>query len=226
MINAALELHREVILKRHLEAVMWLVDHLSVSARLVPVSEELRASVERDERLMPEVAERHAAMDPNELYRHKPLFVAERLRSTLAGAGPHAYGGAAEFSEDLSVVRDSLIGNGGERIADGGLRDLIRQAEVFGFHLAKLDVRQESSVITKTVRDLVAANTGEDLHGMDEPARASPPSAARVLRPAPLRPRKPLGRGRPGTRDVRKDKAGEGRLLRAAGRDVRAQHGP
>jgi phosphoenolpyruvate carboxylase len=41
--------------------------------------------------------------------------------------------------------------HGGERIASGGLRDLIRQAEIFGFHLAKLDVRQESSVIVRTV---------------------------------------------------------------------------
>ncbi len=173
MINAALGLHREVILKRHLEAVLRLVDHLSVSARLVPVSEELRASVERDEVLMPEVPERHGTMDPNEIYRRKLLFVVERLRRTLAGSGTLAYGGAAEFLGDLSVVRASLLEHGGKRIADGALRDLIRQAEVFGFHLAKLDVRQESSVITRTVHELVATSTGEDLDGMDERARAS-----------------------------------------------------
>jgi len=174
MINAALGLHREVILKRHLSSVLGLVDHLSLSARMVPVSQELRRSVQSDEDLMPEVARRHRTVDPNELYRRKLLLVAERLRSTLADPGsPTAYGGAADFVRDLAVVRDSLLGHGGERIANGGLRDLIRQAEVFGFHLAKLDVRQESSVIVRTVSGLLAANTGEDLLSMGEAERAS-----------------------------------------------------
>ncbi len=174
MITAALGLHRDVILKRHLSAVLWLVDHLSVSARMVPVSDELRSSLERDENLMPEVAERHRTVDPNELYRRKLLLVAERLRRTLADPrSATAYARAADFVRDLSVVRDSLCGHGGERIANGGLRDLIRQAEVFGFHLAKLDVRQESSVIAGTVSELVAANTGEDLSNMEETELAS-----------------------------------------------------
>ncbi len=174
MINAALGLHREVILKRHLSSVLWLVDHLSVSARMVPVSEALRRSLERDEELMPEVAERHRTGDPNELYRRKLLLVAERLRRTLAEPrSPVAYARAADFVRDLSVVRDSLLEHGGERIANGGLRDLIRQVEVFGFHLAKLDVRQESSVIVRTVSEFVAANTGQDLQNMEEAERAS-----------------------------------------------------
>ncbi len=174
MINAALGLHREVILKRHLSCVLWLVDHLSVSVRIVPVSEELCNSVERDEEMMPEVAERHRTVDPNELYRRKLLLVAERLRRTLTDPrSPTAYSDAADFVGDLSVVRDSLLENGGDRIANGSLRDLIRQAEIFGFHLAKLDVRQESSVIVRTVSEILAANTGQVLQNMVEDERAS-----------------------------------------------------
>ncbi len=172
MITTALRLHREVILKRHLGCVLELVDHLSLSARMVPVSQELRRSVESDEDLLPEVSGRHRTVDPNELYRRKLLLVAERLRCTLAEPGsPIAYRSAADFVRDLSVIRDSLLGHGGERIANGGLRDLIRQAEVFGFHLAKLDVRQESSVIVRTVSGLLSANTGEDLLNMKEAGR-------------------------------------------------------
>jgi phosphoenolpyruvate carboxylase len=59
------------------------------------------------------------------------------------------------------------------RAAEGRLRDLIRQAEVFGFHLAKLDVRQESSTVVRAVVHLVSASTGEDLLAMDEAARAA-----------------------------------------------------
>src|ERR687894_1100817 len=59
MITSALDLHRATILKRHLSSVLWLVDHLSVSARMVPVSDDLRRALDRDEESMPEVAERH-----------------------------------------------------------------------------------------------------------------------------------------------------------------------
>jgi phosphoenolpyruvate carboxylase len=173
-LSAALGLHRELILKRHRGSVLSLVDHISQSARLVRVSEELLASVERDERLMPEAAERYRGLDPSEIYRRKLLFVAERLRRTIGDPGsPAAYPGVADYVEDLSVVRRSLIEHGGERIAAGGLRDVIRQAEVFGFHLAKLDVRQESSRILETIAELVGAAIGGDLIKMGEDERAS-----------------------------------------------------
>ena len=173
-LSAALELHRELILNRHLSSVLWLVNHMSQSARLVKVSEELRASVAGDEELLPDAAERYGALDPNELYRRKLLFVAERLRRTLEGSGtPTAYPGVRDFVEDLNIVRRSLLVHGGDRTAHGVLRDVIRQAEVFGFHLAKLDVRQESSRVVETVAEFVAAGTGEDLREMTEEARAS-----------------------------------------------------
>jgi phosphoenolpyruvate carboxylase len=173
MITAALGLHREVILKRHLASVLWLADHMSQSTRMIPVSAELRRSVRRDEELMPGVAEDLAGVDPNEVYRRKLLFMAERLRRALdQQASPAAYADAAEFLRDLSTVRDSLLENGGERVADRGLRDAIRQAEVFGFHLATLDVRQESSTVVNAVAELVSFSTGEDLLGMDEVGRA------------------------------------------------------
>jgi phosphoenolpyruvate carboxylase len=174
MITAALGLHREVILKRHLASVLWLADHMSQSARMIPVSEGLRRSVEQDEEHMPEFADRYGGVDPNEVYRRKLLIVAERLRRALEEPGsPVAYPGVSEFLHDLSAIRESLVQNGGVRVAEGGLRDLIRQAEVFGFHLAKLDVRQESSTVVRAAAELISAGTGEDLLGMDEAGRAT-----------------------------------------------------
>ena len=173
MITVALGLHREVILKRHLASVLWLADHMSQSARIIPVSRELRRSVERDEALMPEAAERYGGVDPNEVYRRKLLFMAERLRRALdPQTSTAAYADAADFLRDLSTLRDSLLENGGERVAERELRDVIRQAEVFGFHLAKLDVRQESATVVKAVAELVSG-TGEDLLKLDEMQRAS-----------------------------------------------------
>ena len=174
MITTALNLHREVILRRHLASVVWLTDHMSQSARMVPISEELRASIEQDEKLMPDMVERYRGIDPNEVYRRKCLFMAERLRLALQHPGStSAYSGATEFLDDLFTMRNSLLQNGGARVAEGVLRDLIRQAEVFGFHLAKLDVRQESSTIVRAAAQLVSTATGEDLLEMDEAARAA-----------------------------------------------------
>src|SRR5215212_6359590 len=174
MLTIALGLHREVILRRHIASVLWFTDHMSQSARMIPVSDELRRSVEKDERLMPEMVERYTGVDPNEIYRRKLRFMAERLKRTLGQPGsPVAYSGVAEFLGDLLTIRDSLLNNGGERVAEGGLRDLIRQAEVFGFHLAKLDVRQESSVVVRAVAEVVFASTGKNLLDMDEAARAA-----------------------------------------------------
>src|SRR5215216_5853193 len=173
-LSTALALQRELILKRHLDSVLALVEHMSQSSKLAPVSEELTRSVEQDERLIPEVTERHRDDDPSEVYRRKLLFVAERLRRTLEKpSSPAAYPGVSEFMEELLVIRRSLLQHGDERIAGGGLRDLIRQAEVFGFHLAKLDVRQERSTVVRAVAHLVSAGTGEDLLAMDEAARAA-----------------------------------------------------
>ncbi|MDQ3863583.1 MAG: phosphoenolpyruvate carboxylase, partial [Actinomycetota bacterium] len=122
---------------------------------------------------MPERAERLRDDDPNEVYRRKLLLVAGRLEHTLADPdSPAAYRGAQDFMEDLHIVRRSLLQHGDERVSDGALRDLIRQVEVFGFHLAKLDVRQESSRIVRAAGELVASTTsGEELSSMSEEER-------------------------------------------------------
>jgi phosphoenolpyruvate carboxylase len=174
MITTALGLHREIIIERHLASVVWLADHMSQSAGMIPVSEDLRRSVRRDEGLIPGLVRRYSEVDPNEVYRRKLLLMSERLRLALGQPGaPSAYSGVSEFLDDLFTIRDSLLENGGARVAEGGLRDLIRQAEVFGFHLATLDVRQESSTVVRAVAHLVSAGTGEDFLAMDEAARAA-----------------------------------------------------
>jgi phosphoenolpyruvate carboxylase len=186
-LNTALQLHRDLIVRRHMSSVLALAEHMSQSVRFVAVSDELRRSVERDEGLLPQAAELLRDEDPNEVYRRKLLLVAERLRRTLEyPSSPAAYAGVKGLIEDLHVVRRSLVSNGGAWVADGGLRDLIRQAEVFGFHLAKLDVRKESSAIVEAAAELVSVQEGEDLLGTDEEGRAALLRRLIVELPTPL----------------------------------------
>jgi phosphoenolpyruvate carboxylase len=167
-LNTALGLHRDLILNKHLDFADFLADHLSQSVKLTAISEELGRSTERDERLLPDVAHGFTSEEHSEPYRRKMLLVAARLKRTLADAkSREAYESAAELKEDLLVVRRSLLRHGGERVTEGGLKDFVRQVDVFGFHLARLDVRQESQKVGQTVIELLAP-IGEDYRNLDE----------------------------------------------------------
>src|SRR5207302_10185806 len=67
-------------------------------------------------------------------------FVWQRLGETLAGR-PGGYASAVGLVDDLDLIDRSLRANRGRRIADGRLADLRARVQIFGFHLAKLDVR-------------------------------------------------------------------------------------
>src|SRR5919112_4937369 len=155
-LGTALGLHRDLILHRHLDSALSLAQHLSQSERLAATSEELEHSIERYEWLLPDTAREFSNQERNEPYRRKMLLVAARLRRTLEDATSDAtYVSASELKEDLLMVRRSLLRHGGERVAEGGLRNFIRQVDVFGFHLARLDVRQESSRVATAVAELL-----------------------------------------------------------------------
>ena len=91
-----------------------------------------------------------------------------------------AYQRPSEMLADVAVMREALRGLRGARIADGALRDLQRRLEVFGFHLARLDLRQHSQVHAGAAADLLrAAGLEGDYLSLDEPARVA--LLARVL---------------------------------------------
>jgi phosphoenolpyruvate carboxylase len=91
-------------------------------------------------------------------------------RRPLAEAPP--YRTAADFAADLDVIVASLEENGGAILARGRLRSLRRAVDCFGFHLAPLDLRQNSDVHERTVAELLAAAApGLDYLGLDEEAR-------------------------------------------------------
>src|SRR5205085_12153678 len=70
------------------------------------------------------------------------------------GAGADGYAGAAEFTADLRVLRDSVSAGEGERVARLLLDPLLRQVETFGFHLHTLDARQHARVHARAVEEL------------------------------------------------------------------------
>jgi phosphoenolpyruvate carboxylase len=94
----------------------------------------------------------------------------EALRHAVADAVPYAHAG--ELAADLRVLFASLCANGGGLLAGGRLRRLIRAVEVFGFHLAPIDLRQNSDVHERTVAELLAqAGRSADYRKLDEEQR-------------------------------------------------------
>ena len=90
-----------------------------------------------------------ARLDANLSYVHQCLADVPSFTSHLA------YENAAAFLADLYLVRDSLISHGDRIVAMQDLQALIRLVESFGFHLLQLDIRQESTVHTRTVAALL-----------------------------------------------------------------------
>ena len=121
-------------LGRYRVEVRDLAAALGLTTTLVTVSDELLESIARDERELPDYAEAIGEQNRDEPYRRKLSFAWWRL-------GNEGYGRAEDLLADLDVVDRSLRANEGERIAAGRLAALRRRVELFGFHVAKLDVR-------------------------------------------------------------------------------------
>ena len=129
-----------------------LVQELSLSTRLVGVSEDLRRSLARDRRHLPRIHDRFVRLNAEEPYRLKCSYIHARLENTrrrYAEGTPHVpgvdYRGSADYLRDLEVMDASLRAHQGERIADGGLREVMRSANAVGLHLASVDVREHTN---------------------------------------------------------------------------------
>jgi phosphoenolpyruvate carboxylase len=162
-------------LGRHLEAVHALGAELSISGELAGATPELLALAEKSGDNSP-----HRADEP---YRRALSGVFARLTATyprLAGEAPprrtalagEPYAGPGEFSADLHTIQDSLVRTQGQTFATGPLAELIRAVDVFGFHLASLDMRQNSAVHARVVGEFLAgAGVCADYAALDEAAR-------------------------------------------------------
>ena len=157
-----LELQHEHALRDALEAIDVLRVELSSSTRIVAVSPELMASLDRDLAALPEVEPRYLRLNSEEPYRLKATCVRHKLlntRSRLADRRPHRpgvdYAAAAELVDDLLLIRTSLTENGGTLVAEGTVDRALRTVAAFGLHLAAMDVREHADAHHHAVGQLV-----------------------------------------------------------------------
>ena len=160
----ALQIARETILEHYVARVNDLIWQLSPSTYQVPVSTQLEAALSSYAATVsaPDLnPERHP---PQEVYRRFLDYVLARLVLVKDEPNnPHAYRHAAEFREDLSLARQSLSANGGERVARFLFDPLLRQIDTFDFYLHTLDVREHARVHKQALLEfanVVAASEG------------------------------------------------------------------
>ena len=165
----------DVALRHYLTEVHYLGSELSLSAMLVPFGPEMLALAERS----PDTNE-HRQDEP---YRRALTGIYARLAATLKNltggdAARHAvapqnpYASAEAFLADLRVIEASLCSHHAEALAAQRLHPLIRAVEVFGFHLATVDLRQSSDQHEAVVAELLtAARIEKNYRQLDEHAK-------------------------------------------------------
>jgi phosphoenolpyruvate carboxylase len=174
-LNYALGRQAEVALRHFLTEVHFLGGELSLSAMLVEFSPEMHALAESS----PDTSE-HRKDEP---YRRALTGIYARLAATLkeltgGDAARHAvapqnrYERAEDFLRDLRVIESSLKANHGQALIAERLHPLIRAVEVFGFHLATVDLRQSSDKHEEVVAELLAvARIEKNYPALDETAK-------------------------------------------------------
>jgi phosphoenolpyruvate carboxylase len=173
----ALARQAEVALRHYLTEVHLLGSELSVSDLLVGCSPEMRA--------LADASPDHSEHRKDEPYRRALIGIYARLAATLheltgTEAARHAvapqspYASAADFLADLRSIEHSLAERHGEALTQQRLRPLIRAVQVFGFHLATLDLRQSSDKHEEVIAELLAtARVESNYSGLDEEAKRS-----------------------------------------------------
>ncbi len=150
-IAEALDEARKVALRRYRDEVRELAVEIASTRSLVRISPELELSLSREETELPEYAAEIGSRNELEPYRRKLSFMWWRLDND-------AYRGPSDLLDDLRTIRESLTANGGRRVGEGRVARLERMVELFGFHIAKLDLRLHARDLDQPrAREAVAA---------------------------------------------------------------------
>jgi phosphoenolpyruvate carboxylase len=164
-----------LIVSHCLDEIHALGAALALSTQHVEVTAELAQLAER--------SGDDAAQRRDEPYRRALSGVYARLAAAapaLTGAPPvrpspiaaEPYASAEALKADLSIIQASLLAHHGETFRTGRLADLIRAVDCFGFHLATVDMRQNSDVHERVVAELLkAAGACPDYLALDEAGR-------------------------------------------------------
>ncbi len=172
--RSALERQRAVVLARYAADLRRLQAELSASSAGLPAParERLEASLAQDRERFPELPASSRSLREDERWREKVRYMAARLEAARV-RGEGGYPDAESYLADLELLQQTLIAAGLGRLARGTLEDARRRAEVFGFHLASMDLRQHSDVHARVVDEVLARGGTPGYRGRSEADRCA-----------------------------------------------------
>ncbi|KXU02767.1 Phosphoenolpyruvate carboxylase [Streptococcus constellatus] len=144
----------EVIMNYYDTKVANLYREFSLSTGIVKISEAVQE--------MAYLSEDNSIYREKELYRRALYYIQTKLKNTKAyfidqiKTEPH-YHKIEEFKHDLLAIKQSLLENKSEAMISGEFTELLQAVEVFGFYLASIDMRQDSSAHEACVAELLAS---------------------------------------------------------------------
>ncbi|CVW11083.1 phosphoenolpyruvate carboxylase [Streptococcus pneumoniae] len=142
----------EVIMNYYDKKIYQLYREFSLSTSIVNVSKQVRE--------MARQSKDNSIYREKELYRRALFDIQSKIQATKTyliedeEVGTR-YETANDFYKDLIAIRDSLLENKGESLISGDFVELLQTVEIFGFYLASIDMRQDSSVYEACVAELL-----------------------------------------------------------------------
>jgi len=181
--RATLRMLRRRALELHLDECNAVIRTLSISDRLHPSTKPMQDRLRRMRLRYEGLDEQLDRLNPHETYRMFLTAVRFRLRATLEADPYHAqpavaYNDHRALLKDLNLVAKTLRDNGHGEFADSALMDWIDRTAACGFHLARLDIREDSRRLNTAVDELarcMGLETGYDQ--LDEEAKQAVLSA-------------------------------------------------
>ena len=178
----ALRMQSREVLSEYIKQIKLLSKILTQSSLFCQPSDAFLKQLSIDEEEVVELFAETPNRFKQEPYRRKLFIMQYRIQCNLdkvearlneiePNSSTCHYANEQGMLNDLYLIRDSLISHGDGNSAAGELQDLIRQVETFGFYLAKLDVRQESTIHSQTVAEILKQIDGSDYTKLDEASR-------------------------------------------------------
>ncbi len=168
-IRETLARQQQVALSAYYEECVALAQRLSQSASRISVSAALSKRIDEYLTLLPGSGAITPARYDRMPYRVFLAQIGTRLRNAFEGRA-NGYESAAQLRADVALIAESLRAHQGRNAGYRSVQRLLRRIDTFGFHLATLDVRQDS-----------AAHHDILMQGFDDPQWRGRPSAERHL---------------------------------------------
>ena len=177
VLDKALAMQATVALEYYLNELHTLGSQLSMSQGFVSASDALLELAERSPDTSPHRLDEPYRRAVSGIYArlaatYRDLLGHQPVRHAVASAEP--YPDAAALAGDLDTLHHSLVANGAATLSRGRLRQLRRAVKVFGFHLAPVDLRQNSDVHERVVAELLeTARPDTNYRAQDEAGRCA-----------------------------------------------------